>query len=727
MKKPKSSSDLVPETMPSGTMVDTVALVSDENASSSAITSNIGLEIAEMPSGDMVSVVMPQGGSMPAGIMTGTELPEAGSIEATPDNGLTIREMPTGAITPTASPGMTAGGIGSKPRSVTEADLRSQTRSKPFVPQTVGLALGAVGSDVERLQNYLKEFGYIGSEKLQAFGLPRRVAQIQVPEPGKFDSETAQALQVFQEFNHLPVTGQLDQATLDLMSRPRCGFPDMVAAFTTQGSKWNKTALTYGFSEFTADVSQAQVRTAVANAFSKWAAVTPLTFNEVSIGSSPDIVIRFVAGNHGDGNNFDGASGILAHAYYPPPGGGALAGDTHFDEAETWTVNLPPSGIDLESVALHEFGHALGLAHSSVAGAVMAPYYSGAHRNLEADDITGIRSIYGSGGGWASLGGIVTSNIATGRNADGRMEIFARGTDNALWHNWQTAPNNGWSGWGSLGGAITTDPTVINNADGRMEVFARGTDNAVWHRWQTAPSNGWSGWASLGGVITSNIGAERNADGRMELFVRGTDNALWHKWQTAPSNGWSGWAPMGGVITSNPVPFRNADGRMEVFARGTDNAVWHQWQTAANNGWSGWASLGGVITSNIAVGRNADGRMEIFARGTDNALWHRWQTAPSNGWSGWASLGGVITTDPVAINNADGRLEVFARGTDNAVWHNWQTAPSNGWSGWASLGGIITSNIATQRNADGRIEVFVRGTDQAVWHRWQTAPNNGWS
>jgi len=88
-----------------------------------------------------------------------------------------------------------------------------------------------------------------------------------------------------------------------------------------------------------------------------------------------------------------------------------------------------------------------------------------------------------------------------GRNKDGRLEVFARGTDNALWHIWQTAPNNGWSGWASLGGVITSLPTVTNDADSRLEVFARGTDNALWHIWQTAPNNGWSGWASLGGVL----------------------------------------------------------------------------------------------------------------------------------------------------------------------------------------------------------------------------------
>ena len=734
MKKSKSSNGLTESPMPAGKMTD--AHVATGAQEQMPAVSMVGLDVAEMPAGQMVpeaadrtdtsaedapietgepSAGMPAGGMSSAAMAAGSD-----------DNGLAIRDMPSGIIA--ATPGQEEAAAGDvKARSLSPPRSRG-----PDARQGLRSALGGpfprcIGQGRRALQNYLREFGYIGNEKLEAFGLPARAEARAAPRKGDFDSETERALREFQAFNGLPVTGELDAATLALMSRPRCGFPDVSADFTAQGSKWNKTALTYAYSEFTADLTQAQVRTAISRAFSKWAAVTPLSFTEVAMGSSPDIVIRFVAGNHGDGNNFDGASGVLAHAYYPPPGGGNLAGDTHFDEAETWTVNLPPSGIDLESVALHEFGHALGLAHSSVAGAVMAPYYAGAHRDLEADDIAGIRSIYGGRGGWASRGGIITSNIAVGRNADGRLEFFARGADNALWHQWQTAPNNGWSGWSSLGGVITSDPAVYNNADGRMEVFARGTDNAVWHRWQTAPSNGWSGWASLGGVITSAIGIERNADGRMELFVRGTDNALWHRWQTAPSNGWSGWASMGGVITGNPVAFRNADGRMEVFARGTDGAVWHQWQTAPSNGWSGWASLGGVITSNIAVGRNADGRMEVFARGTDNALWHRWQTAPNNGWSGWSSLGGVITSDPVVINNADGRLEVFARGTDNAVWHRWQTAPSNGWSGWASLGGVITSNISTNRNADGRIELFVRGTDQAVWHRWQTAPNNGWS
>jgi hypothetical protein len=135
------------------------------------------------------------------------------------------------------------------------------------------------------------------------------------------------------------------------------------------------------------------------------------------------------------------------------------------------------------------------------------------------------------------------------QNADGRLEAFAVGTDNGLWHIWETTPNGGWSGWASLGGVITSEPTVGRNADGRLEVFARGTDNALWHIWQTAPSAGpWSGWASLGGVITSSPTVSNDANGSLQAFARGTDDALWHIWQTAPNNGWAAWASLGGKL-----------------------------------------------------------------------------------------------------------------------------------------------------------------------------------
>lgn len=95
--------------------------------------------------------------------------------------------------------------------------------------------------------------------------------------------------------------------------------------------------------------------------------------------------------------------GVLAHAFRPGTEAqfinGTIAGDIHFDKNRTW-VDEPTDvaedmDFDLFTVALHEFGHALGLDHSGVVGSVMQPVYAGARRTLTADDIAGIQAIYG--------------------------------------------------------------------------------------------------------------------------------------------------------------------------------------------------------------------------------------------------------------------------------------------------------------------------------------------
>uniref|UniRef100_A0A453EE05 Peptidase metallopeptidase domain-containing protein n=1 Tax=Aegilops tauschii subsp. strangulata TaxID=200361 RepID=A0A453EE05_AEGTS len=80
-----------------------------------------------------------------------------------------------------------------------------------------------------------------------------------------------------------------------------------------------------------------------------------------------DVRVGFLAGDHGDGEPFDGPLGVLGHAFSPP------SGQLHLDAAERWAVLGSAGAVNLESVATHEIGHMLGLAHSSVPDAVMYP------------------------------------------------------------------------------------------------------------------------------------------------------------------------------------------------------------------------------------------------------------------------------------------------------------------------------------------------------------------
>jgi acylphosphatase len=230
-------------------------------------------------------------------------------------------------------------------------------------------------------------------------------------------------------------------------------------------------------------------------------------------------------------------------------------------------------------------------------------------------------------------------------------------------------------------------PAVASNADGRLEVFIHGTDNALWHTSQVTPGGSFTGWSSLGGGLTSAPAVASNADGRLEVFVRGTDNAVWHTSQVTPGGSFAGWSSLGGGSSSAPAVARNADGRLEVFIQGTDNALWHAWQATAGGSFTAWRSLGGGVSASPAVASNADGRLEVFIHGTDNALWHAWQATAGGSFTAWSSLGGGVSAAPAVASNADGRLEVFIHGTDNALWHTWQTTAGGSFTAWSSLGG----------------------------------------
>ena len=114
--------------------------------------------------------------------------------------------------------------------------------------------------------------------------------------------------------------------------------------------------------------------------------------------------------------------------------GAIVEADVFFNSRFAWSVSAggTPGRVDLESVALHELGHLLGLSHSALgeteltgtggrrviaSGSVMFPIAMAAgtiaDRVLQADDIAGISDLYPAAGQLSSTGGItgrVTKN-----------------------------------------------------------------------------------------------------------------------------------------------------------------------------------------------------------------------------------------------------------------------------------------------------------------------------
>jgi hypothetical protein len=167
--------------------------------------------------------------------------------------------------------------------------------------------------------------------------------------------------------------------------------------FVTASTGWPKNAdgkviLSYVFGTLTGNVASSQVTQEILRALNAWTQYAPVQFVPgTDPNASQTVFIKFASGDHGDGLPFDGPA-ILAHTFYPaPPNGESIAGDMHFNTDENWHAG---ANTDIFSVAVHETGHALGLAHVDDPAAVMYPYYRlGA--KIGADDIAGIQAIYG--------------------------------------------------------------------------------------------------------------------------------------------------------------------------------------------------------------------------------------------------------------------------------------------------------------------------------------------
>lgn len=276
---------------------------------------------------------------------------------------------------------------------------------------------------------------------------------------------------------------------------------------------------------------------------------------------------------------------------------------------------------------------------------------------------------------------------------------------NALALEFGTAPS-----FQSLAGGFTSSPTVSSWAANRLDAFARGQDNAIWHAaWNGAS---WSGWESLGGGFTSAPAAVSWGPNRIDLFGRGADNALWHDAWTGTA--WSGWQPLGGQLTEAPTVSSWGPNRLDVFARGTDNALWHTaWTGSA---WSGWQGLGGLLSAAPGAVSWGLGRIDVFVRGTDAALYHRaWDGST---WTAWEALGGGMTASaPAPASTAANRLDVFIPGQDGALYH--RTWNGSTWSGFAALGPPTLWHLgpaAVSQAGSGRVDVLAVGPDNAIWH-----------
>jgi hypothetical protein len=239
-----------------------------------------------------------------------------------------------------------------------------------------------------------------------------------------------------------------------------------------------------------------------------------------------------------------------------------------------WTAWSSIGGCASSGPAAGAYGSAIEVLMTGCDGAV--------YQNVYAD---------GSWRGWVSLGGLGSSApaVAWRRGPLNYFDAAVKGGDNGIW--FQTlVPGRGWSGWASLGGNLTSAPALVSQSDGVVNVFARGTDCAVYQRyWDGAK---WSDWLSLGGCIVGAPTAVSRGPNQLDLFARGGGDSIYTRhWDAV--NGWTGWARLdNAALSSSAGAASDSEGRMWLFALSGSGLASKAWSAASN--WGAWTDLGPV-------------------------------------------------------------------------------------------------------------------------------------
>ncbi len=99
-----------------------------------------------------------------------------------------------------------------------------------------------------------------------------------------------------------------------------------------------------------------------------------------------------------------------------------------------------------------------------------------------------------------TVGGIFTSNVVALLDSQGRVNVFGRGQDSAIYRIVRSADGH-WGAHVRLGGRSLSGPAPVLDTDG-LHVFVVGTNHGLYEAHQSSASRtGWSGWTGHGGRL----------------------------------------------------------------------------------------------------------------------------------------------------------------------------------------------------------------------------------
>jgi hypothetical protein len=230
-----------------------------------------------------------------------------------------------------------------------------------------------------------------------AYGLP-----IPLSDTGKAHSQAPEHSPVIDEYFNLDRVDFIHYAKPPSAAKP----PKVATCYKLMGISWKSLPVNYAINPSTQEgLEQDFVIAAMSGAAETWdnATLSRELFND-AYSINPTVTYGFdgtnaiVFGPYSDNNVI-----AVTSVWYDRRTRGIVEFDILFNEYYVWgAANMPGDQMDVQNIATHELGHAIGLADiytdscSDVTMYGYSWYEETKKQTLETADITGLQSIYGN-------------------------------------------------------------------------------------------------------------------------------------------------------------------------------------------------------------------------------------------------------------------------------------------------------------------------------------------
>jgi len=354
--------------------------------------------------------------------------------------------------------------------------------------------------------------------------------------------------------------------------------------YATNGHAWGTNQVLYYVNPTNNYVSNSAAISAFQNAAYPWSSQSLANIQLVYAGTTNGSSLT----NNRKNEVFfrDDSSGYVAETYWWYDGTGHLVdADMVLHENYVFFAGSGCSnGVYIEDVAVHEFGHALGLAHSGAAGATMEPSMPGlcdrTQLTLESDDISGIEALY--------------PPTSTARTAPPSLTVSPDGTTVPTTAS-QIVDSNGtvWTIGG--GGVILANGVQAAGGYGSQIYWKNGAiyvlSGGVWWQWSG------SGWFNIGstapGTTATSSSLTTSSDGaNVPLTASQIVDNYGAVWTIGGGN----------AILRNGVQAAGGYGSQIYWKSSTiyvlSGTTWWQWTG------SGWVNAGSTAPGTLSASAN---------------------------------------------------------------------------------------------------------------------------